>query len=307
MTSALAPTDHQPICGIAVDMGSGLGAALRDARGDAAQDDDLFTFKRIVADTMSRAATTLLVDAEFGPDLLASIHAPCLPILAYEADVYRIAEEDRITVLPDNLRISDYASLGVSVLKFFLYYAPDDEPGINLRKQALVRRIGEECRVEGVQFLFEPLVYDRSVPDTASAAFAQLKPSLVERATRVFAAAEFCVDILKVEFPVSLRHVEGIGEPNMSVAEVEHAFRAAAEAAGNIPILYLSAGVTFRQFEAGLKMARSAGVKPAGFMCGRAAWSDAIEVFGTKGKDATTRWMASEGLRRLERLAEALR
>ena len=103
MTSAPALTNQQPICGIAVDMGSGLGAALRDARGDAAQDDDLFTFKRIVADTMSRAATTLLVDAEYGPDLLSTIHAPCLPILAYEADVYRIAEEDRITVLPDSL------------------------------------------------------------------------------------------------------------------------------------------------------------------------------------------------------------
>lgn len=307
MTLAPALTVQQPICGIAVDMGSGLGAALRDARGDAARDDDLFAFKRIVADTMSRAATTLLVDAEYGRDLLASIRAPCVPILAYEADVYRIADEDRMTVLPDDLRISDYAGLGVGVLKFFLYYAPDDEPGINLRKQALVRRIGEACRVEGIQFLFEPLVYDRSVPDTGSAAFARLKPSLVERATRAFAAAEFCIDFLKVELPVSLGHVEGIGEPTMSVAEVERAFRSAAEAAGDIPILYLSAGVTFDQFEAGLKIARHAGVKPAGFMCGRAAWSDAIEIFGTKGQDATIGWMASEGLRRLKRLAGALR
>ena len=306
MSPAAALTDLQPICGIAVDMGSGLGAALKEARGDAARDDDLFTFKRIVADTLSHAATTLLVDAEFGRDLLSSIHAPCLPMLAYEADVRRIADDDRMTVLPDNLEISDYPGLGVGVLKFFLYFGPDDAPEINFRKRKLVRQIGEECRAAGIQFLFEPLVYHRSVPDASSAEFARLKPSLVTRAMRAFAAPEFCIDMLKVEFPVSLGHVEGIGEPTMSAADAEQAFRAAAEAAGNIPILYLSAGVTIVQFEAGLKLARQSGVKPAGFMCGRAAWSDAIKVFGANGRNATERWMQGEGLRRLDRLRETL-
>ena len=306
MSPVPALTDRQPICGIAVDMGSGLGAALSEARGDAARGDDLLMFKRIVADAMSHAATTLLVDAEYGRDLLPYIHEPCLPMLAYEADVRRIADGDRITVLPDNLEISDYPGLGVGVLKFFLYFGPDDAPEINSRKKKLVRRIGEECRAAGIQFLFEPLVYHRSVPDTSSAEFARLKPSLVERATRDFAVPEFCIDLLKVEFPVSLGHVESIGEPTMSAADAEQAFRAAAEAAGNIPILYLSAGVTMARFEAGLKMARRAGVKPAGFICGRAAWSDAIRVFGAKGHNATEHWMQSEGLQRLGRLREAL-
>lgn len=294
------------IHGIAVDMGSGLETALRAARGKAMRDDDLFTFKRIVADTMSRHATTLLVDAEFGRDLLPSIHAPCLAMMAYEADVYRIANDDRITVLPDNLKISDYSGLGVGVLKFFLYYGPDDAPDINARKQDLVRGIGAECRAEGVEFLFEPIVYHRDVPDVGSADFARIKPSLVERATRAFAAPEFGIDILKVELPVSLGHVEGLGVATMTVAEAEEAFRTAAAAAGDVPLLYLSAGVTFGQFEAGLKLARRAGVKPAGFMCGRAVWSDAIGVFGADGPQAAERWMATEGVRRLNRLAEAI-
>jgi tagatose 1,6-diphosphate aldolase len=297
---------RRPIHGIAVDMGSGLGEALRAARGASARDDDLFTFKRIVAEALSRTATTLLVDAEYGRDLLASIHPPCLPMLAYEADVYRISDDDRMTVLPDNLAISDYPGLGVGALKFFLYYGPDDAGEINARKHALVRRIGADCRAVGIEFLFEPIVYHRDLPDTGSAAFARLKPSLVERATRTFAAPEFGIDILKVELPVSFGHVEGLGEPTMTMAEAEAAFRNAAAAAGDIPILYLSAGVTFEQFEAGLKLARCAGVDPAGFMCGRAVWSDAIGVFGAHGPVAAGQWMAKEGVRRLERLAEAL-
>lgn len=306
MTTRRTLADRRDIFGIAVDMGSGLGAALRAARGAAAQDDDLFTFKRIVASTMSHAATTLLVDAEFGRDLLPAINPPCVPMLAYEADVYRITDDDRMTVLPENLAVSDYAKLGVGVLKFFLYYGPDDPDDVNERKQDLVRRISAECRSEGIEFLFEPIVYHRDYPDTGSAAFAQIKPALVERATRTFSAPEFGIDLLKVELPVSLSHVEGVGDATMSVEEAEDAFRAAAAAAGSVPFLYLSAGVSFAQFEAGLRMARRAGAEPAGFMCGRAIWSDAIGVFGAEGPAATERWMDDEGRRRLAKLTEAL-
>ncbi|MSU91223.1 tagatose 1,6-diphosphate aldolase [Rhodobacteraceae bacterium 2CG4] len=299
-------TQRRPIRGVAVDQGSGLGAALRAARGAAAQDDDLFRFKQLVARTMSAEATTVLVDAQYGRDLLPAIAAGCVPMLAYEADVYKISNQDRITVLPDDLKIADYPGLGVGMLKFFLYYGPDDDAAINERKHALVRRIGAECREHGVGFLFEPIVYDRAVPDGASAAFAVRKPELVERATRRFADPAFDIDILKVEFPVNLNFVEGQGEPAMSTAEAEAAFARAAAAAGDIPLLYLSAGVTFAQFEAGLKLARAAGVDMAGFMCGRAIWSDAVAVFGAEGPAAAERWMEAEGLHRLRRLAAAL-
>lgn len=61
---------RRPIHGVAVDQGSGLATALREARGAAARDDDLFRFKQLVARTMSAEATTLLVDAQYGRALL---------------------------------------------------------------------------------------------------------------------------------------------------------------------------------------------------------------------------------------------
>ena len=51
--------------------------------------------------------------------------------MAFEADVYHISDEDRITKLPDNIKVSDFSRLGYKVLKFFMYYAPNDNIEIN--------------------------------------------------------------------------------------------------------------------------------------------------------------------------------
>lgn len=297
----------RPICGVAVDQGSGLGEALRHARGAAARDDDLLTFKRLIVRGLSAEASTLLVDATYGERLLPDFDGNCERMLAYEADVYRISNDDRMTVLPDNLSISDYARLGVRVLKFFLYFGPNDDPAVNLRKFDCVRNIGRECAEHGVTFLFEPIVYDRAIPDETSPAFARAKPGLVEAATRAFADRDFGIDILKVEIPVNLDYVEGFGQHGvMSKAEAKDLLRSAFAAADGIPILYLSAGVSFERFEAALRLARASGVEMAGFMCGRAIWSDAISVFGSDGPEAAESWIATEGRRRLAGLRESL-
>ena len=291
-----------PIYGVAVDQGSGLAAALREKRGADARDTDLYDFKRIVVETLSPEATTVLVDAALGRELLPAYAPNCTKMLAYEADVYHISDEDRITKLPENLTVSDYQKLGVNILKFFLYYGPNDPDDLNRRKKDLVASIGQQCRENGVTFLFEPIVYDRAIADVNSVEYALAKPDLVRAATSDFAVPEFAVDLLKVEIPVNLAHIGGA----MSEADAEEAFRNAADAAGDIPILYLSAGVTFEQFREGLAFSRKAGVKARGFMCGRAIWSDAIGIFGSDGPAAMVRWMETTGRDRLARLKEAI-
>lgn len=291
-----------PIFGVAVDQGSGLEAAIREKRGVEARDSDIFDFKRIVVETLSTEATTLLVDSVYGRDLLPLYDPSCTRMLAYEADVYHITDEDRITKLPDTLKVSDYPGLGAEILKFFLYYGPNDPSDLNRRKMDLVASIGQECRDHGVTFLFEPIVYDRAIPDGASAEYALAKPDLVRRATETFAAPRFHIDILKVEVPVSVAHIGGA----MSQAEAERAFARAADAAGDIPLLYLSAGVTFEQFRDALALSRKSGVNARGFMCGRAIWSDAIEIFGANGPQAMERWMQTTGRARLAELKETM-
>lgn len=294
-----------PIHGVAVDAGSGLEKAIRAARGARAKDGDLLTFKRAVLETLGPGASTVLVDAACGPDLLPSYPENCSPMLAFEADVYHISDADRITVLPDNFTVEDYVAMGVPQLKFFMYYAPDDDPVLNARKQDLVASIGQRCRDAGVQYLMEPLVYHPTVsPGTAE--YAALKPDLVRRATAVFADARFRVDVLKVEIPVDLNFVDGFGEAQMSRTEALEAFRIGAAAAGDIDLVYLSAGVAFEWFEASLQMAGEAGADFRGFMCGRALWSDAVGLFGSEGEEALRAWLQDTGRARLARLITAL-
>ena len=291
-----------PVFGVAVDQGSGLKAMLHEGRGAQAREDDLFTFKRIVVETLSPHASTVLVDAALGRELLPSYDATCTKMLAYEADVYHIADEDRITKLPENLKVSDYPGLDVRILKFFLYYGPNDPAELNQRKADLVTQIGAECRANGVTFLFEPIVYDRAIPDGTSAEYARAKPELVRAATARFADPAFNIDFLKVEIPVNFAQIG----TTMSQAQAKAAFASAADAAGDIPLLYLSAGVTFEQFRDALKMSRDAGVNAKGFMCGRAIWSDAIGIFCTDGPTAMERWMKAKGRDRLAQLKDAI-
>ena len=301
----MAEPARQMIHGVAVDAGSGLEAAIREARGSSAQSDDLVTFKRHVLKALGPGATTVLVDAACGPDLLADYPQGCDPMIAYEADVYHISDEDRMTVLPDNLSISDYPRLGVKRLKFFMYYGPDDPSDLNAKKVALAEKVGRECATNNVQYLFEPLVYHRDL-SAGTQEFARRKPDLVKRATEAFSGAHIQADVLKVEIPVDLNFVEGFGEPLMSSEEALEAFRMAAAPAQGRDLVYLSAGVSFELFEASLRLARQSGVDFSGFMCGRAIWSDAVSVFGTGGEGALADWLADTGMDRLNRLIEAL-
>ncbi len=295
----------QPIHGVAVDAGSGLAAAIRATRGQDSRPDDLMTFKRAVLTTLGSTATTVLVDAECGPDLIADYPPGCAPMMAYEADVYHISSADRITLLPPHLTVADFPRLGVRQLKFFMYYAPDDDPDLNARKQELVAEVGADCRAQGVTFLMEPLVYHRAY-QPGSAEFADLKPDLVRRSVATFAAPRFHIDLLKIEVPVDLGFVEGFGLAQRSRSDALATFRDASAAAGDTPIVYLSAGVPFDWFEASLVMAGESGAAFRGFMCGRAIWSDAIPVFGQKGETALIDWLADTGQSRLKRLIATL-
>lgn len=293
------------IHGVAVDAGSGLEASIREARGDSARDDDLVTFKRCVLTSLGTTASTVLVDATCGPDLLKDYPDGCDPMLAYEADVYRMSEPERMTVLPDNLTVADYPGMGVKQLKFFVYYAPNDDADLNRRKEDQVAKIGDACEANGLRFLMEPLVYDREVA-AGTKEYALLKPELVRRATETFAQPRFRADVLKVEIPVDLGFVEGFGEPVMSRAQALDAFVTAGAAANGKTLVYLSAGVAFEWFEASLKMAGEAQVDFSGFMCGRAIWTDAVDVFGKHGEDALRGWLLETGQRRLNQLIAAL-
>ncbi|MDG1936136.1 MAG: tagatose 1,6-diphosphate aldolase [Paracoccaceae bacterium] len=287
--------------GVAIDAGSGLLNAIKDARGQNAKSDDFYRFKRAILKSLGTEASTVLVDAALGPKLLHDYPKNCVPTMAYEADVYHISSEDRITILPENLSISDFHSLGVNNLKFFMYYAPKDDPELNSRKEKLIESIGIECEALGLEFLFEPLVYHPKL-QSGTADYAASKPEMVRRVVEIFAHPRFRVSTLKVEIPVDLGFVKGFGKPLKGLTEVYDTFGSVAKAAKNVPLVFLSAGVTFEWFDASLLLARDSGISFNGFMCGRAIWADAIEVYGSHNEEALIDWLATTGRKRLKNL-----
>ena len=295
--------DHKnnKVFGIAIDAGSGLKQALKDARKAFYQENDLETFKKLIITSLGQYATTILIDSEFGPHLISKYPQQCSPMMAFEADVYHISDEDRITKLPDNIKVSDFSRLGYKVLKFFMYYAPNDNIEINEQKQKIIENIGKECVKNNISFLMEPLVYD-PIKRPGSLDYAYLKPQLVENATKTFSNPKFNINYLKVEVPVDLSFVEGFGDPIIKQKEAIKFFKDASIAASGIPLLYLSAGVSFEWFKASLNMAIKAEVDCSGFMCGRAIWSEAIKVFGEQGEEGLKSWLNTTGQNRLNEL-----
>ena len=295
--------DHKnnKVFGIAIDAGSGLKQALKDARKAFYQENDLETFKKLIITSLGQYATTILIDSEFGPHLISRYPKQCSPMMAFEADVYHISDEDRITKLPDNIKVSDFSRLGYKVLKFFMYYAPNDNVEINEQKQKIIENIGKECVKNNISFLMEPLVYD-PIKRPGSLDYAYLKPQLVENATKTFSNPKFNINYLKVEVPVDLSFVEGFGDPIIKQKEAIKSFKDASIAASGIPLLYLSAGVSFEWFKASLNMAIKAEVDCSGFMCGRAIWSEAIKVFGEQGEEGLKSWLNTTGQNRLNEL-----
>ena len=295
--------DHKnnKVFGIAIDAGSGLKQALKDARKAFYQENDLETFKKLIITSLGQYATTILIDSEFGPHLISKYPKQCSPMMAFEADVYHISDEDRITKLPDNIKVSDFSRLGYKVLKFFMYYAPNDNIEINEQKQKIIENIGKECVKNNISFLMEPLVYD-PIKRPGSLDYAYLKPELVENATKTFSNPKFNINYLKVEVPVDLSFVEGFGDPIIKQKEAIKFFKDASIAASGIPLLYLSAGVSFEWFKASLNMAIKAEVDCSGFMCGRAIWSEAIKVFGEQGEEGLNSWLNTTGQNRLNEL-----
>ena len=292
---------HNKVFGIAIDAGSGLKQAIKDARKAFYQEKDLETFKKLIITSLGQYATTILIDSEFGPHLISKYPQQCSPMMAFEADVYHISDEDRITKLPDNIKVSDFSRLGYKVLKFFMYYAPNDNIEINEQKQKIIENIGKECVKNNISFLMEPLVYD-PIKRPGSLDYAYLKPQLVENATKTFSNPKFNINYLKVEVPVDLSFVEGFGDPIIKQKEAIKFFKDASIAASGIPLLYLSAGVSFEWFKASLNMAIKAEVDCSGFMCGRAIWSEAIKVFGEQGEEGLKSWLNTTGQNRLNEL-----
>ena len=216
--------------------------SLKKALGTRATDEGLIEFKNYVTEVLTRHASAILLDPEWGlgPSKLRAKGSGLL--LAYEKTGYDKALPGRLPDLLDVWSVRRLKEAGADCIKILLYYSTFDDAKINDHKQAWTERIGDECRANDIPFFLELIGYKEGLEDKGPE-YAKLKPQVVADSMAEFSKGRYGVDVLKVEVPVNLQYVEGAksfkGPKVYTKAEALQYFRKAAEATNKPFILSL--------------------------------------------------------------------
>jgi tagatose 1,6-diphosphate aldolase len=296
------------IAAAAMDQRGSLQKAIAKARGadGTCSAEDLTLFKTAVTKILTRHASAILMDPEYGLPALKEKAPNAGVLLAYEKTGYDAAVKGRLPDLLSEWSVRRLAEAGANAIKILLYYNPDDDAGINAVKHAFIERVGAECAAVDLPFFLEPIYYEDGLDDVA---LARKKPGAVTRYMAEFSKARYGVDVLKVEAPFNIKYVEGSRAFGGTVVYTKaDALRQFTEAAGEArkPFIYLSAGVSDAVFIETLEWAAEAGTNFAGVLCGRATWQEGIPVFATGGYNALTAWLEDKGVQNISALNQTL-
>jgi tagatose 1,6-diphosphate aldolase len=297
------------IAAAAMDQRGSLQKSLAKERGAAADAHDLEVFKTLVTEVLTKHASAILLDPEFGLPAAQKRNGKGL-LLAYEKTGYDAATAGRLPDLLDLWSVRRLKEAGADCIKILLYYTPFEKPRVNDLKHAWIERIGAECRAYDIPFFLEFVGYDADGGDEKTVAYALKKPSIVAGAMTEFSKPQYGVDVLKVEVPIVMEFVAGTkafkGEAAYTRAEALQHFRDAASVTEK-PFIYLSAGVSNPVFIETLELAGESGVAFNGVLCGRATWKDGIPIYAVKGEAAFRDWLNTVGVENVENVNKALK
>jgi tagatose 1,6-diphosphate aldolase len=305
-----AVSDHRGvIAAAAMDQRGSLQKSLAKERGAAADAHDLEVFKTLVTSVLTKHASAILLDPEFG--LPASKHRNGKGLLlAYEKTGYDATTPGRLPDLLDVWSVRRLKEAGADCIKILLYYTPFEKTPVNDLKHAWIERIGDECVAHDIPFFLEFVGYAVDGGDEKSLAYAKLKPEVVSGSMAEFGKARYNVDVLKVEVPVEMSFVEGTkafkGEKAYTRAEALQHFRDAATMTHK-PFIYLSAGVSNPVFIETLELAVESGTSFNGVLCGRATWKDGIAIYAKQGAKAFEDWLNTTGVENISNVNNALK
>jgi tagatose 1,6-diphosphate aldolase len=305
-----AVSDHRGvIAAAAMDQRGSLQKSLAKESGAATVPPSaLEEFKTLVTSVLTKHASAILLDPEFG--LPASKHRNGKGLLlAYEKTGYDATTAGRLPDLLDHWSVRRLKEEGADCIKILLYYSPMEKSDINDRKHAFIERVGDECRAHDIPFFLEFVGYDPKGGDEKSLAYAKAKPDIVSGSMAEFGKEKYGVDVLKVEVPIQMEFVAGTkafkGEQAYTRAEALQHFRDAASTTHK-PFIYLSAGVSNPVFIETLELAAESGTSFNGVLCGRATWKDGIKVYATKGAKAFEEWLNTQGVENISNVNKAL-
>lgn len=301
--------DRGVIAAAAMDQRGSLKKALAKEKGADVGDREMEEFKTLVTEVLTKHASAILLDPEWGLPASKRRAPGSGLLLAYEKTGYDANTPGRLPDLLDDWSVRRLKEAGADCLKILLYYTPFDSKAINNHKHAWVERIGDECRANDIPFFLEFVGYQEGV-DEKGLEYAKKKPEVVIGAMKEFTQDRYGVDVMKVEVPVNMKFVQGAkvstGQHAYTKQEAMEHFRHAAQVSTK-PFIYLSAGVSNPEFTEALELAAEAGTQFSGVLCGRATWKDGIAVYGKQGATAFRKWLEDEGVKNIQNVNERLK
>jgi tagatose 1,6-diphosphate aldolase len=297
------------IAAAAMDQRGSLQKALAKEKGGDVDGKALEEFKILVTEVLTRHASAILLDPEFGLPASKRRAGDAGLLMAYEKTGYDKTGPGRLPDLLDEWSVKRLKEAGADCIKILLYYTPEDPKHVNDIKHAWVERIGDECRANDIPFFLEFVGYEEGA-DEKGLEFAKKKPQIVAGSMAEFTKDRYGVDVMKVEMPINMKFVDGTksfgGMKAYSKQEALDHFRRTAGVATR-PFIYLSAGVSNAEFTESLDLAAEAGTRYSGVLCGRATWKDGIPVYGKQGAKAFREWLEGEGVKNIENVNARLK
>lgn len=282
---------------------------IRELGGKEPSDDMMAEFKNVVARTLTKEASAILLDVQYGLSATKDINGKGL-LLAYEHAGYSPDKPERLPSLSEGWSAMRLREAGADAVKILVYYNPFEKEWVNDRKKAWLERIGAECRAIDIAYFLEFLPYSVHGEDEGGVEHARRKPEIIIRSMEEFSQARYGADVLKIDVPITMAHVEGTSScKNLGVYSRDEAKRLIYEAASKckLPLVYLSAGVASAVFLETLELIHEAGVDFHGVLAGRATWQNGVPIFIKQGSTALEQWMNAEGVQNVKDINYALR
>ena len=196
------------IAAAAMDQRGSLKKSLAKEKGADVSDREMEEFKALVTEVLTRHASAILLDPEWGLPASKRRAPGSGLLLAYEKTGYDANTPGRLPDLLDEWSVRRLKEAGADCLKILLYYTPFDTKAINDHKHAWVERIGDECRANDIPFFLEFVGYEDGA-DEKGLDYAKKKPEIVIGAMKEFTKDRYGVDVMKVEVPINMKYVEG--------------------------------------------------------------------------------------------------
>src|SRR5947207_7831244 len=143
------------IAAAAMDQRGSLQKALAKEKGGEFGDAMIEEFKALVTEVLTRHASAILLDPEWGIGPSKRRQKDAGLLLAYEKTGYDAATPGRLPDLLDLWSVRRLKEAGADCIKILLYYTPFEKSEINDHKHAWIERIGDECLAHDIPFFLE--------------------------------------------------------------------------------------------------------------------------------------------------------